>query len=77
MDKREMHRIHGQGENHECAPKDWRDVPNLTGDYDLDATIEHRNNTDMPRRLAMYTTRGRSYGHTSAYNGYRNYHGDS
>lgn len=77
MDKREMNRLHGEGETHECAPKDWRDVPNLTGDYDLDATIEHRSNTDMPQRLAMYTTRGRAYGALSAYNAYRNYHGDT
>jgi len=43
--------------NHICAPKAWRDVPQLVGDYDLDATIMHRDNADLPDRLAMYTRR--------------------
>ena len=69
MKKREMHAMGHRG-CHKCAPKDWRDVENLTGDYDLDATIEHRGNSDMPNRLAMYTKRD-AYGQRTAYNAYR------
>lgn len=55
---------------HKCAPKGWRDVANLTGDPDLDATIEHRGNDLMPQRLMLYTKRD-AYGQRTAYNGYR------
>lgn len=77
MDKGKMHQLHGQGETHMAAPKPWRDVPNLVGDYDLDATIAHRNNPSLPDKLAMYVTRGRAYGPLTGYNGYRGYHGDN
>ena len=54
---------------HECCPKEWRKVPNLTGDYDLDATIAHRKNGDMPHRLALYVSNN-AYGPKTAYRGY-------
>lgn len=64
--------------NHECSPAPWRDVPNLVGDYDLDATIMHRDNPSLPQRLQLYVKRGeRAYGPSSGYRGYRNYGGDS
>ena len=64
--------------NHECAPKDWRDVPVVTNDYDLDATIMHRNNANLPQRLALYVKRGtQPYRPRTGYNGYHNYGGDS
>lgn len=64
--------------NHDCAPKDWRDVPNMTGDYDLDATIMHRDNPDLPRRLELYVKRGdNAYGPLTGYNGYHGYGGDN
>ena len=62
---------------HTCAPKAWRDVPNVTGDYDMDATILHRNNKDLPNRLRQYSRRGRSYGPMTAYDGYHGYSGDN
>lgn len=63
---------------HQCAPKAWRDVPNLVGDYDLDATIQHRENPNLPSRLELYVRKGeRAYHPVSGYNGYSNYHGDS
>lgn len=66
-----------QNGHHECCPKDWRKVPNLTGDYDLDATIMHRENGSLPSRLSLYTRRNTgNYGPRSAYNGYSGYHGD-
>lgn len=59
-----------------CAPKAWKDVPNVTGDYDLDATIMHRDNKDLPHRLALYT-KGQVYGPLTGYNAYHNYRGDT
>jgi hypothetical protein len=57
-----MHRVAHRGV-HQCAPKAWRAVPNMTGDYDLDATILHRNNPDMAHRLAQHISapRGMAY----------------
>lgn len=56
---------------HTCAPPAWRRVPNLTGDYDLDATIAHRGNHNLPARLSMYTTRrGSAYGPHTGYDSY-------
>lgn len=65
-----------QAQNHDCAPKAWRDVPDLTGDYDLDATIMHRSNKALPARLELYLKRSGS-GPVTGYNGYHNYGGDS
>ena len=72
-----MHKLAHQG-CHECAPKGWHQVPKVTGDYDFDATIEHRNNKDMPSRLALYTKGGRvnAYGPRTSYRGYHGYGGD-
>lgn len=61
---------------HQCAPKAWRRVPDLTGDYDLDATIAHRANKDLPYRLGMYVKKGKPYGPVTGYSGYHNYSGD-
>jgi hypothetical protein len=69
MTKSEM-RAMGHRGNHIVAPAGWRDVANLCGDYDLDATIEHRGNTDLPARLAQYVKRD-AYAQRTAYNGYR------
>lgn len=64
----DMHRLAHQG-CHECAPKPWRIVPRVTGDYDLDATIGHSPNKDMQKKLGMYTT-GVGYGPRTGYNAY-------
>lgn len=58
-----MHAVAHRGV-HQCAPKPWRQVPNLTGDYDLDATILHRKNRDMAARLAQHISgpAGAGYG---------------
>lgn len=74
-----MHKLAHAG-CHSAAPKAWRDVPKVTGDFDLDATILHGNNRDMPARLALYCKGsnggGAAYKPVTAYNGYSNYHGD-
>jgi len=59
---------------HDCAPDGWRGrTPKITGDFDLDETIIHRSNKDMPERLKLYT---RKYGPVTNYVGYHNYQGD-
>lgn len=75
-----MHRLAHAG-THMEAPKPWHDVPKVTGDYDFDATILHGKNRDMPARLALYCKGsgggGKAYGPNTAYDGYKNYHGDT
>ena len=75
---KEMADLQGTGKCHQCAPRAWRDVPNLTGDFDFDATILHRHNKDLPNRLQLYVKQGNGgYGPGSAYKGYANYSKDS
>lgn len=77
MKSSEMKNLAHRG-THLCAPKPWKDVPNVTGDYDLDATILRRHNTDLPHRLALYTkTGGQTSGPLTGYNGYHGYSGDN
>lgn len=76
MKASQMKQISHRG-THACAPKDWKEVPNVTGDYDLDATIMNRRNTDLPHRLALYTAQGNAYGPLTGYNAYHNYRGDT
>jgi hypothetical protein len=73
-----MHRLAHNG-CHKVAPQGYHTLPNVTGDYDLDATILHRTNTDMPKRLELYVKRGKGgcYGPLTGYNGYHGYHGDN
>lgn len=67
-----------QGRNHDACPKPWRDVPNLVGDYDLDATIMHRDNPALPQRLELYVKHtGRAYQPVTGYKGYHGYGGDN
>ena len=77
MKPTQMHRMAHSG-CHDCAPKAWHDVPKMTGDYDLDATILHNSNKDLPARLALYSKgcRGNAYGPVTGYTGYHNNHGD-
>lgn len=76
MRPNEMHSIGHHG-CHQCAPREWRKTPNLTGDYDLDATILHRRNKDIGHRLELYIRKsGKTYGPNTAYSGYAGLHGD-
>lgn len=71
-----MHNLAHRG-CHDCAPKPWKVVPNVTGDYDLDATIMHRRNRDMAARLAQHLARtAPTYGARTHYTGYSGNHGD-
>lgn len=77
MKPNEMHKLAHNGCHDGCSPKPWHDTPNLTGDYDLDETIVHRTNKDLPQRLKLYVkTKGKGYGYRTNYNGYHNYGGD-
>lgn len=63
-----MHKL-CRGGCHQVAPKAWRIVPKVTGDYDLDASIGHSPNKDMAKKLSMYVTRS-SYGPKTGYDAY-------
>lgn len=71
MKPTQMHKLAHAGSHDSDSPKGWHDVPNCTGDYDLDATILHRSNRDLPARLELYIKRN-AYGPKTAYNGYMN-----
>lgn len=77
MRPNEMHNIAHQG-CHDCSPKAWHDVPKVTGDYDLDATILHRKNRDMPARLRQHLVQPKtsSYRHRTMGSGNHGSHGD-
>lgn len=70
-----MHQVGHHG-CHQCAPKGWRRVPNVTGDYDLDASIAHSPNKDMAKKLDLYTTRRGAYGYRTGYSPYGPVAGD-
>lgn len=55
--------------SHTCAPKEWRKTPVITGDFDLDETIMHRANTDLPHRLDQHIRKW-AYRIRNDYNGY-------
>lgn len=71
MKPNEMHNLAHAGCHDAASPKGWHDVPKVTGDYDMDASIEHCSNKDMPKRLAMYVKRN-AYGPKTGYRGYTN-----
>jgi hypothetical protein len=62
---------------HECAPKDWRQTPDLTGSHELDAAIARTKNKDVPDRLKMFMENEVAYGARTGYDGYHNYSGDN
>ena len=73
MRKSSMYAV-GRHGNHQAAPKASRGVPNVCGDYDLDARILKCKNRDMAARLDQHISRS---GPVTGYRGYRNYNGDS
>ena len=62
---------------HECSPKEFRPIHNITGNHEFDASVEHSKNPDMKAKLADYITTDEAYGPLTAYSGYRNYRGDA
>lgn len=47
--------------NHKCCPEDWRNTPDMTGSYELDAMIMHTSNRDMADRLKDHLTSDEAY----------------
>ena len=62
---------------HECAPKEWRRTPDMTGSYELDAAIRRNPNKDIPKRLKLFMENETAYGARTGYDGYHNYGGDT
>lgn len=63
--------------NHQAAPTEFRGIPNITGNHELDAMIKKCKNKDVPNKLADYLTHDEAYGPLTGYSGYRGYRGDS
>ena len=63
--------------NHECAPKDWRKIPDMTGSHELDAVILRSKNGNIPDRLKVFLENEVAYGARTGYDGYHNYGGDT
>jgi hypothetical protein len=62
---------------HQCAPKEFKGVHDITGHHELDVVIEKSKNSSMKRKLEDFITHDEAYGPLTAYSGYRNYRGDS
>jgi hypothetical protein len=64
---------------HQFAPRAWRQVHNLTGDYVFDGSIEngmHPQALKIADKLRMHLATGESYGFKTAYRGYSGLAGD-
>jgi hypothetical protein len=62
---------------HNCAPKEWKVIPDRTGSYELDGVIHHNPNPDMRTRLHFYLDQSDTlYGPRTGYSGYNGYSGD-
>ena len=67
---------HQHGE-HEMCPKEWDGIPDITGNFQLDAVIAINKNPDLANRLAIYCKGDNGYGPLTGYNGYSGYSGDN
>jgi len=55
--------------NHNCCPKEWRNTPNITGSFELDAAIKMTRNKDMADRIKDHISdEPTAYNHRNAYN---------
>lgn len=64
--------------NHTVAPKAWRQTSNLTGDYEMDASILHSRNKSVAAKIESHLSDGAAaYSPRTAYNGYDGYKGDN
>lgn len=62
--------------DHTVAPKIYRHTPNITGDYDLDASIMHgKHSPAMESKLKTHRSET-VYGPKTGYDGYQGYSGD-
>lgn len=64
---------------HQCAPKEWRHTQNMTGSYEMDASIAHCSNKDAQAKLQDHLACGGGsgvYSHRTNYSGYGGLSGD-
>ena len=60
--------------NHDVAPHEWRRTSNMTGDYEMDASIQRCKNASVPGKLEHHICGGgNAYGNATGYDGYENY----
>ena len=77
MSKSDLEHVTNGCDCHQLAPRDWRIVPNITGDFDLDASILFREDKDLPDRLALYVRHQKlTYGPRTGYSSSHGYSGD-
>jgi hypothetical protein len=55
--------------NHECCPKDWRTIKDLSGSYELDGMIARISNKKMAEKLEDHLMCDQAYQKRTAYNG--------
>ena len=56
-------------QNHECCPRDWRSISDLTGSYELDGMIARTPNREMAQKLEDHLMVDQAYQKRTAYNG--------
>lgn len=61
---------------HKYSPKAWRKTPQMTGDYDFDASITHTKNKDAKGKIETHLLSEEAYGPRTNYGGYSGYSGD-
>ena len=50
-----------------CCPKDWNEIPDMTGYHEIDASIMHCKNTDAARKLVDHLVTDVAYKRNTAY----------
>jgi hypothetical protein len=63
-------------QDHTVAPKMYRNTPNITGDYDLDASIMHGKHSPAMESKLKGHVKETVYGPKTGYDGYQGYSGD-
>ena len=61
---------------HQCCPPTHRQVPNITGDYDFDASLVRSKNTDLAAKFRNHISASQGYGYRTNYRGYSGLAGD-
>lgn len=55
--------------NHDCCPKDWRGIHDMTGSYELDALIDRVPRPAVLQKLEDHLVTDVAYQKRTAYNG--------
>jgi len=56
-------------DNYQCAPKDWRQIQDMTGSFELDAVIARCKNPEVAAKLEDHLVSDVPYKQRTAYNG--------